>query len=344
MEASISLGVLVLLVLVVLVIIGVIYNRIYTKRINKALEEGASLAHNKMAEPERVSKSLMVIAAVIGFIILLANISGLQNRIQFLEHQMNQMNAQLYQEIREYSDSVTELIEEKESAVLSADMTVGALDAGEETVEYCFSILPKVVSDDMKLEVWVGDKKAELKKEDEMFRGSILLNLFGIYEAPVLAITNHGETICEKLDRLTIGAVAERALPMPDCNVTPKEQKLKNGKMKIAMELSFFFRESVAQITKAELSVRVNGTEIERKEVSDKFNGTEAKSIEYTGEIKAGEGDLIELYLDYTDELEYRYEMKVYDYQQKDNGTSVSCGSSAKKIMDRNGTVIYAVE
>lgn len=344
MAASISLGVLVLLVPVVLVIIGVIYNRIYTKRINKALEEGASLAHNKMAEPEHVSKSLTVIAAIIGFIILLANISGLQNRIQFLEHQINQMNAQLYQEIREYSDSVTELIEEKESAVLSAEMTVGACDAGEETVEYCFSVLPKVVSEDIKLEVWVGDKKAELKKEEGVFRGSILLNLFGIYEAPVLAITNHGETVCEKLDKLTIGAVAERVLPMPDCNVTPKEQKLKNGKMKLAIVLDFYYRSFVTEITKAELSVRVNGTEKERKDVSQSLTGAEAKSIEYTGEIEAKEGDLIELYLEYTDGLDYRYEMQVYDYQKKGNETSVSYGSSVKKIMDRNGTVIYAVE
>lgn len=339
-------AVLLVLIGAVLIVVG-IYRHFYKKRINRALEEGISTAHNRMAEPAQVSIGLVFVLCIIGYIVLLANIIEMRTRVTELEQNLSNRSLYLNGQIEEMQRNLTELIQQTNSEMISYSMVPLGCDTKKLTAVYQVEVTPKVITENMTVKLSVGEFQSALVQDGTAFRGTIEVPLFEETEVPVVSFSRNGETVSEEFQEGMTWYGWRNVLPIIECvSMTMLENDKKDERV---IELEQYFNllnEPMIKdsIVSGEITVYVDDQQTLSKDVSGELAGM-FKEYESTDRITfSKDSKKVEIFLTYTDELGFTYRMSAYCRTYSEEEIHESVGGRMLSIQNADGQLVYSEE
>lgn len=288
------------------------------------------------------------VAVFIMLIFCLAKINELENHILNLNSTISNCNHQisnLQNNIDSIYTNVDEKLKKEASIISSIDYSLGELNAETHMIPVTLKVVPKSITDDMKLSVRIGSETVALERKENEFSATFPVNMFIAYDDyPMLNIVSGEITKTEKLEDVYLSELHTRYLPNVYAHLESSEM-LKNGKLTVDGILMFDEKpisiDSDITVTQIELVTVKNNQEIDRKDITEKV-----KSSTYHLPVKvsydAKYGDEIFIYVIEKDSLGYTHKVPAYCWYQVDEDSdsqTVAIDGSAT-IYDKNGNLM----
>lgn len=292
-----------------LCIVALICYRIaYQKRINKALERGESQAHRKMVDASSVARSCTIIMVICMFLSMSVQIGSLRDSMNSSINMMSDQIASLQFEL-------TQARTEQNSNILNFEEVSAEYNPNKQIVQVTMKAELKTVSEDTKVEVLIGDHRVEMKRDGNVFLGTVE---FGIFEGGLeakLVMTSNGITTTENTN-YGFGNYYTCVLPVFTKSLimnsgTKWSQKQKGMKIDGEIILEPFVggaEPSNIDITSAEIVFSVNGTAVKQNDITGKLTNDIGYQGEFHEKIEGGEHDTYDISLHYVDENGYAYD------------------------------------
>ena len=285
---------------------------------------------------------VMTCFIIFGFI----KINDMSNEISHLQSTLSGYQNQLWSlnnEIAYIYDNVDKTLKKEASLLSSVDYTLGELNTETNTVPLTLRVVPKDLTEDMKLSVKVGNETAILERNGNEFFATIDVNLF-ISDLPMLSITTGETTKTEKLDDVETDHLFTRYLPYIYAHLESSDT-LKNGKLTID-GLLIFDEKPVSMnggttVTKLELVTVKNGQEIDRKNLTAGIN-PQNHHIPVNTSYDAEYGDKFCIYVLAEDSLGYTHKALAYFWNDLDEHThhAITAVDGGVQIYDKNGNLL----
>lgn len=267
----------------------------------------------KMKKPIDL-QTVIIALLLVALCVTIYQIAELKEDVQTLKMESRSRFSDLCSQISGISDEMEELLTEQVSILSDAEYVMGQFDPETMTCGINFTIVPKLLTEDMAVTVTLGNESAELVREGNTFRGTLMLGLFLTEENhPMVGITSDGQTRTEVMEELWIEELWRKVLPSLNasmnyyCTQTDKALTV-NGRVEL------FFDPVVAasnvSFTKFEYVTLHDGQELSREDVSadvlalqDLGNGVYRGDFDRTYDSKPGQ--TLEVYVEATDSLGY---------------------------------------
>ncbi|MBQ3603794.1 MAG: hypothetical protein IJA02_08130 [Clostridia bacterium] len=273
-----------------------------------------------------------------------ANQSNLQSQISNMNYEINDI----------YSN-VDEQLKKQASILTSAEMKIGGLDAETNTAKVSFNIIPKVITNGMRIFVTTDNEKTELTKNGNLFSGAVSVDAF-IKENcyPSVSIETDGTVQTEYLEGNDLMNLWDEILPTLWGSYSVDGTRVNNGKAHIGTAYSIdFYKTDYAYMDKFYLVTEKNGNEISREDItndvkaSHTYNqGSYSSTIDKTYYVS--KGDNICVYVVTVDSLGYTYKAPVLYWEElktvHDNPIALPDSNYVKQIFDLNGELVYSDE
>ena len=169
-----------------------------------------------MEENKKVLKLQKIITCIIvGLLIFsLIQIANLNDRIDNLVSANSRLNSEISQlnsTINSIYSNVDEQLKKEASLITGIDYSVGTPNADMKTAPVTITVVPKTVTNDMKLSVEIDGTIAPLERNGNEFSGTIDVGLFESYgQYPLLTIESSNDTKTEYLEDMNIGNLLDR--------------------------------------------------------------------------------------------------------------------------------------
>lgn len=288
------------------------------------------------------------IAVFIMLIISLAKINDLSNEISNLQGVIsgyqNQVN-NLRSDINSIYDNVDEKLKKEASLLSSVDYSLGELNTETHMIPVTLNVVPKNITDDMKLSVRIGSETVALERKENEFSATFPVNMFIAYDDyPILNIVSGEITRTEKLEDVYLSELHAQYLPNIYAHLESSES-LKNGKLTIDGVLMFDEKpvsiDSDITATQIELVTVKNNQEINCKDITEKVKSS-YHHVPVNVTYDAKYGDEVSIYVIAKDSLGYTHKVRAYCWYQVDEDSDsqiVDVGGSAT-IYDKNGNLL----
>ena len=156
----------------------------------------------------------VIVVLIAGLIASIVMIYDLTEKVENLQMSFSNQLSSINSSINSIYSNVDEALKKQTSIVSSVEEYKGNLNDADLTVPVSIKIVPKVVSEDTKLSVEIGDKIYPLSKSNGTeYSATVNVPLFNMEEA-VLLIESKGETKTELLENVYISDMWYSYLPM----------------------------------------------------------------------------------------------------------------------------------
>ncbi len=292
----------------------------------------------------------ILVCLVIGMAVSLYQIYNLNEEFDRKSRNISNEISSLRGEIDSIYANVDNSLKKQASLLSGSEYTIGEFDAEKQTMSVTFSVIPKSVTDTMRVYIDAGGEKTELTKNGEEYTGVKDVGLFVQYdEWPVLTIVDGEKTQTEILEDVHISRLYERVLPQLCADMTGTSH-FDDGLVRV--EAGF----SVENIEKNDSDVKFesftyirekNGAVEEKKDITDeviKADGSYHSRFVQT--FEAAVGDEIELYVIAKDSLGYIHKCRVsYWYRESDDEEDTPVISTGSELIyDKNGVLLFGEE
>lgn len=279
----------------------------------------------------------------------------LESRIASNHSNLQSQISNMLSEIDAIYADVDEQLKKQASILTSTEMKIGELDAPTNTAKLNFNIVPKVITEDMRVFVTAGNEKTELSKKGNMFSGEITPDIF-IKENcyPLVSIETNGTVQTEYLEGNDLMNLWDEILPTLLGSYAVDGTKINNGKANIGTAYNIdFYETDYAYMDKFYLVTEKNGDEISREDItnavkaSHTYNqGSYSSTIDKTYYVS--KGDNICVYAVTVDSLGYTYKAPILYWEElktvHDNPIALPDSNYVKQIFDLNGDLVYSDE
>ena len=295
---------------------------------------------------------LTVIVIVIGIALCFAfvKINDLELRIRNLQGYMNSSISMLDNSVNSIYSNVDEQLKEEASLLSGFEVEYGEIDLNDHTIDVTVKLVPKLISEDMKISVSINGRNADLTKTGSAFTGTIPVDIYNMDELMFMSIETEAGIQTQFLSEIQVAYLWETRIPslyycdlsgdaifgtgkyiltgMLDINCSPVEQTPN------------------VRFEKFVLVTELNGKEINREDISqDVLNDqTYPHGVYFRGdyamECEAVEGDELSIYLEATDSLGYLHRMLIHHWKEQ-NGAMAEAVDAREYIYDPNGVQIF---
>ena len=295
---------------------------------------------------------LTVIVIVIGIALCFAfvKINDLELRIRNLQGYMNSSISMLENSVNSIYSNVDEQLKEEASLLSGFEVEYGEIDLNDHTIDVTVKLVPKLISEDMKLSVSINGRSTDLIKTGSVFTGTIPVDIYNMDELMFMSIETEAGIQTQFLSEIQVAYLWETRIPslyycdlsgdaifgtgkyiltgMLDINCSPVEQTPN------------------VRFEKFVLVTELNGKEINREDISqDVLNDqTYPHGVyfrdDYAMECEAVEGDELSIYLEATDSLGYLHRMLIHHWKEQ-NGAMAEAVDASEYIYDPNGVPIF---
>ena len=290
-----------------------------------------------------------IMAAALAFCFVLIN--RLENEIDQLENSLNSQYHMLTTQVESVYTSVDQMLKEEASLLSNVTAEHGELNVDDHTIDVTVSLVPKLISDDMKVQLSINGRTTELSRNGSTFTGMIPVNIYNKDELLLMTIETAAGTQTQFLPEVQTEYLWEGRLPsLYHCEISG-ERGLSDGKYTIAGELdincstledtpSVHFEQFV-------LVTELNGKEIDREDITqDVLNyQTYPHGVyfrhDYQMECEAAEGDELGIYLEATDSLGYLHRRLIHHWKQQ-NGAVAEAVDASEYIYAPDGTPVFS--
>ena len=294
--------------------------------------------------------TILVIALGIALCFAFVKINDLELRIRNLQGYMNSSVSMLENSVNSIYANVDQQLKEEASLLSGVEAEYGEINLQDHTVDVTMKLVPKLISEDMKISVSINGRSVDLTKSGSAFTGMIPVDIYNVDELLLMSIETEAGTQTQYLSEIQVAYLWETRIPslyycdlsgdavfgagkyiftgMLDINCSPVEQT-----PNVCFE-------------KFVLVTELNGKEINREDISqDVLNyQTYPHGVYfrdgYTMECEAVEGDELSVYLEVTDSLGYLHRMLIHHWKEQ-NGAMAEAVDASEYIYAPNGTQIF---
>ena len=232
-----------------------------------------------MEENKKNSKWQKIITCiVVGLLIFsLIQIATLNDKIDNLKSANSRLNSEINQlnsNINSIYSNVDEQLKKEASLISGIDYSVGTPNADMKTAPVTITVVPKTVTDDIKLSVELDGTTAHLERKGNEFSGTIDVGLFEAYgQYPLLTIESSKDTKTEYLEDMNIGNLFEDYLPRLTPRISSSSQVGSTSLHidgNLDLNIVSAYKDPSANFTSITLVEKLNGEEIGREDITDK--------------------------------------------------------------------------
>ena len=290
---------------------------------------------------------IMAAALVFSF----ARIGRLENKIDQMENSLNSQYHMLTTQVESIYTSVDQKLKEEASLLSNISAEHGELNVEDHTIDVTVSLVPKLISDDMKVQLSINGRITELSRNGSTFTGMIPVNIYNKDEQLLMTIETAAGTQTQFLPEVQTEYLWEGRLPtLYHCEISG-ERGLSEGKYVLNGELDINCSpvEDTPNVRfqKFVLVTELNGKEINREDISqDVLNyQTYPHGVffrhDYHMECEAAEGDELGIYLEATDSLGYLHRRLIHHWKQQ-NGAVAEAVDASEYIYAPDGTPVFS--
>ena len=304
-----------------------------------------------MNEKQKTNLYELVIGIMAAALVFsLARIGRLENEIDQLENSLNSQYHMLTTQVESIYTSVDQMLKEEASLLSNVTAEHGELNVDDHTIDVTVSLVPKLISDDMKVQLSINGRTTELSRNGSTFTGMIPVNIYNKDEYLLMTIETAAGTQTQFLPEVQTEYLWEGRLPsLYHCEISG-ERGLSEGKYTIAGELDIncspLEDTPNVRFEKFVLVTELNGKEINREDISqDVLNyQTYPHGVyfrhDYQMECEAAEGDELGIYLEATDSLGYLHRRLIHHWKQQ-NGNVAEAVDASEYIYAPDGTPVF---
>ena len=296
---------------------------------------------------QELTIGIMAAALVFSF----ARIGRLENEIDQLQNSLNSQYHMLTTQVESIYTSVDQMLKEEASLLSNVTAEHGELNVEDHTIDVTVSLVPKLISDDMKVQLSINGRTTELSRNGSTFTGMIPVNIYNKDEYLLMTIETAAGTQTQFLPEVQTEYLWEGRLPsLYHCEISG-ERGLSEGKYVLNGELDINCSpvEDTPNVRfeKFVLVTELNGKEINREDISqDVLNyQTYPHGVffrhDYHMECDAAEGDELGIYLEATDSLGYLHRLLIHHWKQQ-NGNVAEAVDASEYIYAPDGTPVFS--
>ena len=306
-----------------------------------------------MEENKKGSKLQKIITCVVvGLLIFsLIQIANLNDRIDNLVSANSRLNSEISQlnsTINSIYSNVDEQLKKEASLISGMDYSVGTPNADMKTAPVTIKVVPKTVTDDMKISVEIDGTIVSLERKGNEFSGTIDVGLFESYgKYPLLTIKSSKDIKTEYLEDMNIGNLFEDYLPRLNPRISSSSQV---GSTSLHIDGNFDLnivsadKDPSATFASITLVEKLNGEEIGREDITDKVLEAEvyykAKYVK-TLEIENYNEYDFRVYVIAVDNFGYTHEVLAGCWMDDKMEAMLENVLDNEIIYDRNGNMLW---
>ena len=304
-----------------------------------------------MSENKKMNiQKLIIVILVVAISFCYVLINRLQNEIDRLENSLNSQYHMLTTQVESIYSSVDQMLKEEASLLSSVTAEYGELNLENHTIDVTVSLVPKLISDDMKIQLSINSRNIELTRSGSTFTGTIPVDIYNLGELILMTIDTNEGTQTQMLGEVRTEYLWEGKIPsLYYCDLSG-DATFTEGKYTLTgmLDINCSAVEQTPNVgfKKFVLVTELNGKEINREDISqDVLNyQTYPHGVyfrdDYTMECEAVEGDELSIYLEATDSLGYLHRMLIHHWKEQ-NGAMAEAVDASEYIYAPDRTPIY---
>ena len=301
---------------------------------------------------EKKIKSLQacVVVLTIALCVCVYKISALESRISQLDYLLDRQYDRIMTDVNEIYQNVDEKLREEASLLSLVEAEYGEFHPEDYTIDVTVKLVPKLISDDMKVQVSINDRNTELSRSGNNFTGTIPVDIYNVGEQMLMTIETTAGIQTQYLSDIQVEYLWGGIIPsLYYCDISGDET-FENGKYTLNGHLDINCSPVTdtpdVKFEKFVLVTELNGKEINREDITEEVLSYESYPhgvywrSEYNMECEAVEGDELGIFLEATDSLGYLHRMLLHHWKVLDGATAEAVDGS-EYIYDPNGNQIF---
>ena len=294
--------------------------------------------------------TVIVIALGIALCFAFVKINDLELRIRNLQGYTNSSISMLENSMNSIYTNVDQQLKEEASLLSGVEVEYGEINLNDHTIDVTVKLVPKLISEDMRISISINGRSAELAKTGSAFTGTIPVDIYNMGELILMSIETEAGTQTQYLSEIQVEYLwSERIPSLYYCDISG-QGSFTDGKYsfdgRIDINCSPSEQTPNVRFEKFILATERNGTEINREDITEDVLNYEAYPHgvywrdEYKMECEAREGDDVRIYLEATDSLGYLHRMLVHQWREQ-NGAMAEAVDASEYIYDPHGVQIF---
>ena len=295
-------------------------------------------------------QKLVIVILVVAISFCFVFINMLENEIDQLKESMHSQHQILMNQVESIYNNVDQKLQEEASLLSGVSAEYGELNLENHTIDVTVKLVPKLISDDMKVHLSIDGRNVELSRNGSNFSGTIAVDIYNLGEQLLMSIVTDAGTQTQYLSEVQVEYLwSERIPSLYYCDLSGTGT-LGEGKYTLTgmLDINCSPVEDTPNVRfeKFLLVTELNGEEINREDISnDVLNDQNYPhsgffSDDYQMECEAKEGDELCIYLEATDSLGYLHRMLIHHWKEQ-NGAMAGAVDASEYIYDPNGVQIF---
>ena len=302
-----------------------------------------------MEKKQRGVPTWLVVAVGIALAVCLARINSLKSDIELLQNTHRNEISALEEQISDIYDNVDAQLKRQASLLSDVQYRCGEMDPETNTVPVSITVVPKVITDDMRLSITLGEATADCTRAGNAFSAEIAADLFLDYNVyPMLSIRAGGETKTESLETVVVSNLWSDCLPSISANDIYGKANFDGDTLNFNTEIVFDWfpaENSDVVFSSFALVAERNGEEIDRRDITREVMESESYAdgtyvMDFTERYPVSKGDKLMVYILAEDTLGYVHETMAHFWYQQ-NGMTAETVYGGESIYDSEGTPLY---
>lgn len=301
---------------------------------------------------EKKIKSLQgcIVVLVIALCVCIFKITTLESDLKNLDKAMDWQYQQVTNQVQSIYQNVDEKLREEASLLSLLEAEYGEFHPEDYTIDVTVKLVPKLISEDMKVQVSINDRNTELSRSGNNFTGTIPVDIYNVGEQMLMTIETTADIQTQYLSDIQVEYLWGGIIPsLYYCDISGDET-FENGKYTLNGHLDINCSPVTdtpdVKFEKFVLVTELNGKEIKREDITEEVLNYESYPhgvywrSEYNMECEAVEGDELGIFLEATDSLGYLHRMLLHHWKVLDGATAEAVDGS-EYIYDPNGNQIF---
>ena len=301
---------------------------------------------------EKKIKSLQawVVILTIALCACIYKINALESDLKNLDYSWERQNQQIINQVQSIYQNVDEKLREEASLLSSVAAEYGDIDLENHTIDVTVKLVPKLISDDLKIQISMNGRKAELSRDGNYFIGTIPVDIYNVGEQMLMTIDTATGTQTQYLSEIRVEYLWGERIPSLYYSDISGQATFAEGKYTLNGHININCSPTVqtpdVTFESFILVTELNGKEISKEDITSEVRNYEAYPNgvywydTYQMECEAVEGDELGIYLEATDSLGFLHRMLLHHWKVS-NGATAEAVNGSEFIYDPNGVQIF---
>ena len=301
---------------------------------------------------EKKIKSLQacVVILAIALCACIYKINALESNIKNLDNAFDRQYQQVTNQVQSIYQNVDEKLREEASLLSLVEAEYGEFDLENHTIDVTVKLVPKLISEEMKVQVSINGRNTELSRTGNNFVGKIPVDIYNVGEQILMTIETAAGTQTQYLSEIQVEYLWGDRIPSLYYSDITGQATFAEGKYTLNGHININCSPTVqtpdVKFENFMLVTELNGKQINKEDITSDVLNYEAYPNgvywydEYNMECEAVEGDELGIYLEAADSLGYLHRMLLHHWKVLDGATAEAVDGS-EYIYDPNGNQIF---